>query len=120
MVFRWAANAVLIVHLAFILFVLFGAGLVAKWRWIILVQIPAAAWGAFVEFTGRICPLTGWENELLGKAGQAGYPEGCIDHYLARIIYPDGLTQGIQVVLACLVIGVNVGVYSWLFLRRRR
>jgi hypothetical protein len=120
MLFRSAADLVMGAHLAFILFALLGALLVAKWRWLMLVHLPAAAWAAFVEFTGRICPLTDWENDLLARAGQAGYTDGFIAHYLSRIIYPGDLTQAVQFALAGLLIAVNAGIYAWLFLRKRR
>ncbi len=119
MLFRLAADAVLCIHLAFILFALLGAVIAARWRWIPFVHLPAAAWGFFVEITGRICPLTYLENSLRIKAGQSGYPESFIEHYLLAIIYPAGLTREIQFVLAGVVIGVNIAIYGWLFLRAR-
>jgi len=115
MFFRWAANTILLVHLSFILFVLLGAGLVAKWRWLMLAHVPAVAWAVFIECSGRICPLTYLENTLLQRLGQGGYSEGFIEHYLLKIIYPDGLTQAIQLCFALLVLGVNAGCYGWLW-----
>jgi hypothetical protein len=120
MLFRSAADLVMGAHLAFILFALLGALLVAKWRWLMLVHLPAAAWAAFVEFTGRICPLTGWENDLLARAGRAGYPDGFIAHHLSKIIYPGDLTQAVQFALAGLLVAVNAGIYAWLFLVRHK
>ncbi len=120
MLSRLAADAVLIVHLAFILFVAFGGVLAARWRWVPIIHLPAATWGAFVEVTGRICPLTYLENDLRMQAGQAGYTESFIDHYLLPLIYPDGLTENIQLTLALLVIVSNVAIYGWLLKRRRR
>jgi hypothetical protein len=120
MLFRSAADLVMGAHLAFILFALLGAVLVAKWRWLTLVHLPAAAWAVFVELTGRICPLTDWENDLLARAGQAGYSEGFIVHYLSKIIYPGDLTHAVQVALAGLLVAVNAGIYARLFLFRHR
>jgi hypothetical protein len=119
MLFRLSADAVLLVHLAFILFVLVGAAIAAWWRWILVVHLPAAAWGFFVELTGRICPLTYLENYLRIKAGQSGYTESSIEHYLLAIIYPAGLTRGIQLTLAGVVVIVNVAIYGWLYYARR-
>jgi Protein of Unknown function (DUF2784) len=119
MLFRLSADAVLLVHLAFILFALLGAAIAVRWRWILLVHLPAAAWGFFVELTGRICPLTHLENYLRIKAGQSGYAESFIEHYLLTIIYPAGLTRGIQFTLAGVVVIVNVAIYGWLFYARR-
>ena len=120
MLYRLAAEAVLLLHLAFIAFVVAGAVLAARWRWLPLVHLPVAAWGFFVEVTGRICPLTYAENYLRVRAGEAGYAESFIEHYLLAIIYPAGLTREAQFVLAGGVVVVNVAIYAWLFHRRRR
>lgn len=119
MLFELAADGVLLTHLTFILFALLGAALAARRRWILFVHLPAAAWGFFIELTGRVCPLTYLENLLRRRAGHAGYPEGFIEHYLAAIIYPDGLTRGIQYALAGVVVAINVALYSWFFYPRR-
>lgn len=119
MIFRWAADGVLLLHLAFILFALLGGALAARWRWFPLVHVPAAVWGFWIELSGRICPLTDLENALRNQAGQAGYPESFIEHYLLDIIYPAGLTSTIQYVLAAVVIVVNLAIYGWLCTRRR-
>lgn len=117
---RLAADAVLVLHLAFIAFALFGALLALRWRWIPLVQLPAAAWGIFVEVTGQLCPLTELESSFRALAGQGGYPESFVERYLLPVIYPSGLTRHVQFVLAAVVLAVNVAVYGWLLWRRRR
>jgi hypothetical protein len=115
-----AADGVLVFHLIFILFVVLGALLALKWRWIVLLQLPAAAWGFYVETSGRLCPLTAWENEFRHRAGQSGYQGDFIQHYLLATIYPEGLTRNIQFFLAAVVVGVNLSVYVWLLVRDRR
>jgi hypothetical protein len=115
----FAADAVLAFHLAFILFSALGAVLALKWRWIPFLQLPAAAWGVFVEVTGRECPLTRLENSLRALAGQAGYEGGCIEHYLLATIYPAGLTREIQFILAAIVLIANLSIYAWLVLHRK-
>ena len=115
-----AADAALVVHLAFIVFALFGALLALRWRWTPLVQLPAAAWGVFVEVTGQLCPLTGLENHFRALAGQGGYSESFVERYLLPIIYPSGLTRHVQLVLAAVVLAVNVAVYGFLLWRRLR
>lgn len=119
MLYRLAAEAVLLLHLAFIAFAVVGAALAARWRWLVVVHLPAATWGFFVELTGRICPLTYAENYLRVRAGQAGYSESFIEHYLVAIVYPAGLTREIQFVLAAVVVVVNIAIYAWLFYFRR-
>jgi hypothetical protein len=120
MIYRLSADAVLVLHFAFIAFVIFGAVFALRWRWIVIAHLPAAAWGFFVELTGRVCPLTYAENNLRNRAGQAGYTQGFIEHYLLPVIYPAGLTRSIQFVLAGAVVLVNVLIYGWLWHRRER
>lgn len=119
MPYRLAADAVLLLHVAFIAFVMLGALLALKWRWTMAVQLPAAAWGIFVELTGRICPLTFIENDLRIRAGLAGYGDSFVEHYLLRVIYPNGLTSSAQLVLAALIIAVNAGIYGRMLRQHR-
>lgn len=117
---RFAADAVLVLHLAFILFVVAGAVLVIRWPRIAWLHLPSAAWGTFVEVTGRICPLTTLENSLRRQAGLEGYPESFVEHYLVPIIYPAGLTRDIQWWLAGVVVITNMVCYGYILRRRRK
>ena len=119
MAFRLAADGVLLLHVAFILFVLLGAVVALRWRWMPYVHVPAAAWGFFVELTGRACPLTYMENYFRIKAGQTGYADSFIEHYILDIIYPTDITRNVQFVLAGVVVAVNVAIYGWLLHRWR-
>ncbi|HEX2531544.1 MAG TPA: DUF2784 domain-containing protein, partial [Burkholderiaceae bacterium] len=85
-----------------------------------VVHVPAASWGFFVEISGGTCPLTYAENFLWIKAGQSGYAESFIEHYLLPVIYPAGLTRQAQLILAAVVIVFNVCIYGWLLYRRRQ
>ncbi|MBD9484764.1 DUF2784 domain-containing protein [Pseudomonas sp. PDM14] len=118
MIWRLAADGVVLVHLAFILFVLFGGLLVLRWPRLMLLHLPAAAWGFAVEVLHLYCPLTPLENHLRQTAGQAGYDGGFIEHYLIPLIYPAGLTPQIQLWLGGVVLVINLLVY-WMLLRRR-
>lgn len=120
MSYRLLADALLLAHLLFIVFVVLGGGLVLRWPRLALLHLPAACWGAFIELSGGICPLTPLENAWRQAAGEAGYAGSFTEHYLLPIIYPLGLTREIQFVLAAVVIVVNLGVYGWLFQRWRR
>ena len=120
MFIRIAADVVLILHLVFIAFVVMGGLLVLRYRWIVYVHIPAAIWGAFVEISGRICPLTTWENSLRRSAGESGYAESFVEHYLMPIIYPAGLTRNVQFAIAGIVVAANIVIYGWLLYRRCR
>jgi hypothetical protein len=73
MVYRTLADLVVLVHFAFVLFVVAGALLVLRWRWVAWVHVPAAVWGALIEFAGWICPLTPLEQRLRIMGGSAGY-----------------------------------------------
>ena len=117
MFYRIAADAVLLVHLVFVVFVVAGALLVMRRQWVAWLHIPAAAWGIFVELTGRICPLTTLENYLLEKAGLGGYSESFIQHYLVPIIYPAGLTRDTQFAIAVIVAFINGAAYGWILYR---
>ncbi len=94
--YRIAADLVVAVHLLFISFVVGGAFLAWRWPRIIWAHLPAMVYGALVEFTGFTCPLTPLENYLRHRAGDAGYRGGFIAHYLVAVIYPPGLTRGMQ------------------------
>lgn len=113
MLYGIAADAVLVIHLLFVLFVVAGAFLVLRKRWVAWLHVPAAAWGIFVELTGRICPLTTLENAWLRQAGLDGYSDSFVQHYLLPIIYPPGLTRNSQFWIAALVALVNAAVYGW-------
>ncbi|RJG09975.1 DUF2784 domain-containing protein [Pseudomonas cavernicola] len=117
MIYRLAADAVVLVHLLFILFVLLGGLLVLKWRWLAWVHLPAMAWGTTVELFHLFCPLTPLENQLRRAAGEAGYAGGFIEHYLLPLIYPAGLTPQLQLWLGGLVLLINTLVYAWLLNR---
>jgi hypothetical protein len=112
------ADLVVLLHLLFILFVALGGLLALRWRWMPWLHVPAAAWGGFVELTGRICPLTPLENRLRRAAGTAGYEGDFIEHYLLPLIYPAGLTREIQLALAALVVVVNALIYAMVWRRR--
>jgi len=118
MMYALAAALVLAFHLAFVLFVVFGALLLLRRPRLAWLHLPAAAWGVFVEVTGRGCPLTLLENLLRLRAGLSGYAEGFLEHYIVWLLYPDGLTRTLQFVLAGIVLAVNALLYAWIWHRR--
>lgn len=118
--YRVLADAVAILHAAFVVFVVVGGLLVVRWRRLAVLHIPAAVWGAAIEFGGWVCPLTPLENFLRGRAGEAGYAGGFVDHYVLRTLYPEGLTRTIQWALGLLVIIVNAAAYGYIVRARRR
>lgn len=112
MLYRLAADGVVIIHALFVLFVLVGGFLTWKWRWLIWLHLPAAIWGVIAELFHIVCPLTPLENELRIRAGLEGYAGGFVDHCLAALLYPQSLTASIQIVLGAIVIGVNAVAYA--------
>jgi Protein of Unknown function (DUF2784) len=115
-----AADAILVLHLAFILFVMFGAALVAWRARLAWLHLPALAWGVWISATHGICPLTPLENSLRLAAGEAGYEGSFIDHYLVPVIYPDGLTPAHQNWIAAALVATNVLLYGFALFRARR
>lgn len=119
MVYRFLAAAVLLLHLGFILFVVAGAALVARRRRLLPLHLAAVAWGIAVEVADAACPLTALENRLRLLAGAAGYAGGFVDHYLLALIYPAGLTRGVQWMLASAVLALNAVLYARILYRHR-
>jgi hypothetical protein len=118
MLYRLAADAVLAAHLAFVLFVVCGGLLVLRTPRLAWLHLPAVAWGAYVELSGSICPLTPLEVTLRRGAGEAGYGGDFIEHYLVSLIYPAGLTRELQMALGAAVLLINLIVYVILWRRR--
>ena len=119
MLLRIAADLIVLVHFAFVTFVVAGGLLALKWPKMAYLHIPAAVWGAWIGFANWICPLTPLENHLRRLTGEAGYAGGFIEHYITRILYPAGLTAGMRVMLGVAVVAANLLVYGVYFARRR-
>lgn len=119
MLYRVAADLIMLLHFAYIVFVMGGALLVLHrraWMWL---HIPAVAWGVWIEFFAKTCPLTPLENALRARAGQEGYAGGFINHYIGRVIYPEGLTPRGQIAIGALVLITNLLLYWWVWRRGR-
>ncbi len=106
------ADLTVLLHAAFILFAVFGGLLVLRWPRIAWLHLPVVLWAAFIEFSGRICPLTPLENHYRELAGESGYSGDFIEHYVLPVIYPVGLTRNIQFWLGLGVVAVNVVAYA--------
>ena len=113
------ATLVVTLHLTFVVFVVLGGLLVLRWPWLAYAHLPAALWGAWIEFAGWVCPLTPLEQSLRLKAGEQGYSGSFIEHYVLPLLYPSALTRTIQVALGAVVIAVNLGIYGYLIRSRR-
>lgn len=120
MVYAIAADLLLVFHFGFVCFVVVGGLLVLRWRWLMVLHLPAVVWGALIEFQGWLCPLTPWEQQLRRAAGQSGYHGDFIEYYLLPVLYPPGLNHDTQLILGSVVIAVNVIVYGWIILQCRK
>jgi hypothetical protein len=114
MVYRWLADLAVVIHALFVVFVLVGAFLALRWRWIVWLHVPAAFWGVMIEYGGWICPLTPLENSLRLRAGQSAYSGDFIQHYLLGALYPQGLTRTMQWILGTIALVVNLIGYALL------
>jgi hypothetical protein len=112
MQYRILTDLVVLLHLLFILFVAVGGLPALRRPWLALLHLPAAAWGVYIEWSGRICPLTPLENRFRHMAEEQGYSGGFIEHLLVPLIYPAALTPGIQRGLGMLVLIINLTIYA--------
>ena len=119
MAFRLLADATVVFHLAFVLFVVVGGFLVLRWPRIAWAHVPSAVWGAWVEFAGWVCPLTPMENWLRQRGGQSVYTASFVDQYVLPVLYPSALSREVQWTLGAMVLGLNAAVY-FVIVRRRR
>ncbi len=117
--FEIFATLTLLLHFSFILFVIFGALLILRFKKIIYFHIPAVAWGAYIEFSHSICPLTHLENYFFKKAGKDQYSIDFIENYVFKIIYPPALNYEIQTYLGVILIFVNLVIYYYIVKKSR-
>lgn len=115
-----AANVIVVIHFAFVCFVVVGGLFVFMWRRIAYFHIPCVIWAALIEFQGWLCPLTPLEQQLREAGGQSGYEESFIEHYIVSLLYPEYLDRDIQIVLGSLVVVINLAVYGWLLTGKRK
>lgn len=112
------ADAVVVLHFAFVVFVAFGGLLILKWPRLVWLHIPAVAWGVAIELGGWICPLTPLENHLREQAGERHYSGDFIGRYLMPVVYPEGLTREAQLLLGLAALLLNLGIYAFVMRKR--
>ncbi|MFQ5589019.1 MAG: DUF2784 domain-containing protein [Nitrospiria bacterium] len=120
MLYRVLADFVVLLHFAFICFVVLGGFFLFRWRRVIWLHLPAVTWAVLIELKGGICPLTPLEQGLRQAAGDAGYQGGFIEHYVVSLIYPNRLTPALQVAIGVFVALLNTALYGWLLYRTDR
>lgn len=119
MIYSFLADLLLVLHLCFILFVMFGGLLVLRRPWLWRLHLPAVAWGFLVQYFVWICPLTVWEVRLRRMAGGDAYAGGFIEHYLEMLIYPD-ISPDLHILLAFILVLFNLPVYIYIFFIKQR
>lgn len=120
MFWRVLAELLTLLHVLFVAFVLLGAFLSLRYPRLLWLHLPAAVWGAAVELGGWMCPLTPFENKARQLAGEQGYASGFLDHYLQLLLYPEGLTRNLQLLLGSMVVCVNLLAYGRIVRRWRQ
>jgi hypothetical protein len=109
------ADAVVVLHFAFLAFVVGGGLLAWRWPWLIWPHLAAAAWGAAIVVFSVNCPLTHLENMLRARAGEPELSGGFIDTYIEGVLYPQRYINEARALAAVVVL------MSWLvFLQRWR
>ncbi len=121
MLYRILADLVVLLHFAFVAFVVLGGLLALRWPKVAWLHLPAVAWGAFVEVYLHYCPLTPLENRLREQGGLETYGTGFIDHYIIPVIYPPGLTPSMQLFLGILLMTSYIVIYisAWRRYKKR-
>ena len=118
--FALLAGAMVLLHLAFVIFALAGAVLAVWWPRVLWLHVPAAVWAAYIELSGGICPLTPLENDLRTRAGLDYYSGDFVARYVFPVLYPEGLTRDAQTAAGIAVLGINAVLYGWVARRGRR
>ena len=106
------ADAVVVLHFAFVLFAVTGGFLALRWRWLPWLHLPVLGWALLMEFSGWVCPLTPLEQRLRALAGAGRYSGGFIEHYLLPLLYPPGLTLETQWLLGAGLAVLNLAAYA--------
>jgi hypothetical protein len=117
------ADMVLMLHAAFIAWVVLGVLVVWRWPRLLWAHLTALAWGIWIEASAGICPLTPLEMALRHRAGRGTYEGSFIDHHLGALIYPQGLTPQAQWRIALGLAAFNLaayGLFAWRRVRLRR
>lgn len=105
-----SAIVVLTLHLAFVLWVIFGAFFTRKRPVLTALHVASFIWGLFIEVLPGACPLTLAENWLEQRARITPYQGGFLLHYLDALVYPE-ISQLVLTIAAAAVFCINVAVY---------
>ena len=113
------AEATILLHFAWIVFVVTGAFFLRHKRRLKFVHLAAVIYSVGIEAYGWICPLTHLEQWLWQRAGREAYEGAFITHYLEKIIYLRA-PQWLLVSLVILLLAVTLYLYFWPSRSKRR
>ncbi|GAB3717085.1 DUF2784 domain-containing protein [Nocardiopsis nanhaiensis] len=119
MIYRVIGEGAMVLHMAFLVYVVIGGFIAWRWPRTFWTHLPCAAYALGIAVIGWHCPLTYVEDWGREMAGQSGLPDaGFMEHYLADVIYPAEHELTMRI-----LVGVCVAI-SWIgliyFHRKRR
>ena len=125
MLYRVMADAVVGLHLSFVLFVVFGGFLAWRWPRLAWLHVPTFLWVAGIEILGWICPLTYLENNLRARGAGGDYADRFVEHYILPLLYPEllfpgGFSRSWFIWIGIFVLGLNGLIYCQLWAKHRR
>jgi hypothetical protein len=102
--YRFLADAVVVVHFAFVIFVAVGGLLAWRWPRVLWLHVPAVVWAVGIVTVGYECPLTPLERYFRRLGGEVASRRGFIDHYVEGVIYPEKYTPLLRAIAAVLIV----------------
>ncbi|MGI9044459.1 MAG: DUF2784 domain-containing protein [Gemmatimonadaceae bacterium] len=108
---RFLAYSLAAIHVAYVLFVLFGALIVLVWPTALLVHLAAIVWAGATMIGNLGCPITDWEKSALRRGGREPYPEGFLQHHVLRTRFDPGKARRNHAVLGAVAIVLNAVAY---------
>ena len=122
--YSMAADAILVVHFTFVVFVVGGQACVVigyfrDWRWVRsltfrVCHLLAIGFVVAQAWASNICPLTVWESKLRAAAGEQSYQRSFIEHWIGKLIYYDAPLWLFAVVYT--LFGALV-IFTWIWVR---
>jgi hypothetical protein len=110
--YQMAVLLVLMVHLAWILWVIFGALLTSGRRWLTAFHIASLVWGIAVEVGPWPCPLTIAEDFFQGRAGVVPNHASFLQQCISSLVYPN-ISEMLLTICGVAVCAVNLAIYAW-------
>lgn len=107
------ADAVVVAHLAFLVFVAVGGMLAWRWPHLLWFHVAAVVWSVSILVVGQDCPLTGLQRFAERRTGEPLDDRGFVDRYLEGVLFPERYTTALRLLVAALI------VIGWVGYRHR-